>query len=67
LANDLDGDAALVWLEQRFDDDEERATALVSDANLLYDVAFVERGEVRRVIRLRRANRREVSHYVENI
>ena len=30
-------------------------------------VAFVERGEVCRVISLRRANRREVKHYVESI
>ena len=30
-------------------------------------VAFVERGEVRRPISLRRANRREVKRYVETI
>ena len=33
---------------------------------ILYYVAFVERGEVRRIISLRRANRREVRRYVEN-
>lgn len=32
-----------------------------------YYVAFVDRGEARRVISLRRANRREVKHYVENL
>jgi plasmid stabilization system protein ParE len=32
----------------------------------LYYVAFVDRGDVRRAISLRRANRREVKHYVEN-
>jgi uncharacterized protein len=36
------------------------------DATLYY-VAFVERGDVRRVISLRRATRREVKHYVECI
>nr|WP_235923244.1 BrnT family toxin [Candidatus Chlorobium masyuteum] len=30
-------------------------------------MAFVDRGDVRRVISLRRANRREVKHYVENL
>ena len=29
-------------------------------------VAFVDRGEALRIISLRRANRREVKHYVEN-
>jgi uncharacterized DUF497 family protein len=33
----------------------------------LYYVAFVDKGEVRRVISLRRATRREMKHYVENI
>jgi uncharacterized DUF497 family protein len=31
-----------------------------------YTVAFVDRGEVRRIISLRRANRREVKHYVQS-
>lgn len=33
----------------------------------LYYVAFVERGDARRIISLRRATRREVKHYVDNI
>ena len=41
--------------------------ALVPKTEILYYVAFVDRGDVRRVISLRRANRREVKHYVENI
>ena len=32
----------------------------------LYFVAFVERGESRRIISLRKANEREVQTYVEN-
>ena len=43
VAGELDWDAALVWVDERF-----------------------EYGEVRRVISLRRANRREVKHYVKN-
>ncbi len=40
--------------------------ALAPRTGTLYYVAFVDRGEVRRIISLRRANRREVKHYVEN-
>lgn len=39
------------------------ALAPIGDA--LFFVAFVDREPVRRIISLRRANRREVSHYVE--
>jgi uncharacterized protein len=34
--------------------------------NILSYVAFVDRGSLRRIISLRRANRREVKHYVES-
>lgn len=40
--------------------------ALAPDTGILYFVAFVDRGTVRRVISLRRANRREVKHYVQS-
>jgi uncharacterized protein len=67
LAIELDWDAALVWIDERFEYDEMRMIALAPKTEILYYVAFVDRGEVRRVISLRRANRREVTHYVENI
>ena len=41
--------------------------ALAPKTEILYYVAFLELGEVRRVISLRRANRREVKHYVQSI
>ncbi|MCL1960504.1 MAG: BrnT family toxin [Desulfovibrionaceae bacterium] len=41
--------------------------ALAPETNTLYCVAFVDRGQRRRIISLRRAERREVKHYVENI
>lgn len=44
VAGELDWEAALLWMDDRF-----------------------EYGEVRRIISLRRANRREVKHYVENL
>lgn len=39
--------------------------ALAPRTGILYYVAFVDRSRVRRVISLRRANRREVKHYVQ--
>lgn len=66
LARRLDWDAALVWVDDRFDYDETRMIALAPAASTLYYVAFVDRDEVRRIISLRRAERREVKHYVEN-
>ena len=66
LAAELDWEAALVWIDDRFDYGEARMIALAPRATVLYCVAFVDRGAVRRIISLRRANRREVNHYVEN-
>ena len=67
LARELDWDSALVCIDDRFGYDELRMIALAPKTNTLYYVAFVERGDRRRVISLRRATRREVKHYVENI
>lgn len=67
LAAELDWDDALVWVDGRFLYGEVRMIALAPRTNILYYVAFVNRGEVQRVISLRRATRREVKHYVENI
>ena len=69
LAGELDWEAALVWVDDRFEYAELRmiALALAPKTNTLYYVAFVDRGAARRIISLRRANRREVKHYVESI
>ena len=67
LAEELDWDAALVWVDDRFEYGELRMIALAPKTGTLYCVAFVERAAARRIISLRRANRREVKHYVENI
>lgn len=66
LADGLDWDAAWVWVDERVDYGELRMIALAPQIQVLYYVAFVDRGDVRRVISLRRANRREVKHYVKN-
>ena len=67
LATELDWDAALVWVDERFGYDEVRMIALAPKTNTLYYVAFVDRGRVRRIISLRRANRLEVKHYAQSI
>lgn len=66
LAAELDWDAALVWINGRFEYGEVRMIALSPKTDTLYYVAFTDRADVRRIISLRRATRREVKHYVEN-
>ena len=66
LAGELDWEAALVWIDERFAYGETRMIALAPKTEILYYVAFVERGDVRRIISPRRANRREVKYYVQN-
>lgn len=67
FAKQLDWDSALVWIDDRFEYGEMRMVALAPETGVVYYVAFVDRSEVRRVISLRRANRKEVKHYVDNI
>jgi uncharacterized DUF497 family protein len=65
FASELDWDAALLWVDNRRDYGEMRMLALAPRTAILHYVAFVDRGDVRRVISLRRANRREVRRYVQ--
>ncbi|MFY9822312.1 MAG: BrnT family toxin [Thermoanaerobaculia bacterium] len=67
LAGELDWDAALVWIDDRFEYGETRMVALAPTTSILYYVAFVDRGEAMRIISLRPANRREVKHYVQSL
>lgn len=66
LAAALDWDEALVWVDDRHEYGEVRMIALAPDTGVLYYVAYVDRGDARRIISLRKANRREVKHYVES-
>lgn len=59
-------DVAIVWIDDRFDYDELRMRALVPADSVLYYVAFVDRDDLRRIISLRRASRKEVNSYVKN-
>ena len=67
LADELNWEAALVWIDDRFEYGELCMIALAPKTSILYYVAFVDRGKMRRIISLRQANRREVTHYVKNI
>jgi uncharacterized DUF497 family protein len=66
-AAELSWDAALVWIDDRADYGEVRMVALAPLGDVLYFVAFVDREPAKRIISLRRANRREVNHYVKAI
>jgi uncharacterized DUF497 family protein len=67
VASELDWEAARVWVDDRFEYEELRMIALARKSEVLYYVAFVDKGEARWIISLRRANRREVKHYVEPV
>ena len=67
FAEKLIWDEAYVGVDPRFAYDELRMIGLVPEGSTLYYVAFVDRGDVRRIISLRLAERREVKKYVENI
>ena len=67
LAEKLVWDEEYVLVDPRYPYDELRMIGLVPEGNTLYYVAFVDRGDVRRTISLRLAERREVKKYVENI
>jgi uncharacterized protein len=66
FASELDWGSALVWVDERFEYDELRMIALAPETNTVYHVAFVDRDDVRRIISLRRATRREVNLYVQS-
>ena len=66
LAADLEWDSAVVWMDGRKDYGEARPCALAPIGQRLYFVAFVERGDARRAISLRKANIREVTYYAKN-
>ena len=65
LASELEWEQALIWVDDRFEYGEPRMIALAPRTGALYYVAFVDRHRVHRIISLRRANRREVKHYVQ--
>lgn len=67
LGAELEWDDALAWVDDRIQYGESRIVGLAPHAGIIYYVAFVDRGNVRRIISLRRANRREVKYYDQAI
>ncbi len=66
FAGDLEWDDALVWIDVRYAYPELRMLALVPAGSRLFYVSFVDNDDVRRIISLRFATRREIKHYVKN-
>ena len=58
---------ALVWIDDRAGYGGARMVALAPIGAILYFEAFADRVAVTRITSLRRANRREISHYVKAI
>jgi len=61
----IDWDDALSWPDERKDYGETRMCALGSIDDRLYYVVYVDRGETRRIISLRKANLREITRHAE--
>lgn len=65
LALDLEWESAVTWPDARRMYGEPRQCGIGYIGLRLFFVAFVDRADGRRVISLRKANRREVSRYAE--
>jgi len=59
----FDWETAVIWPDTRFNYGEARMSALGYIGTRLYSVAFVDRGDIRRIINLRKANPREYRRY----
>lgn len=64
-AAQLEWDTTLTWPDLRRDYGEPRQCGIGYIGRRLYAVAFVDRAESRRIISLRKANRREVNRYAQ--
>jgi uncharacterized DUF497 family protein len=64
-ARALDWESAVAWPDLRKDYGEDRMIALGYIGNRLFNVVFVDRDGVRRIISLRKANKREELRYAE--
>ena len=58
-------DEAVTWPDQRHEYGEHRMAGLGYIGSHLFYVVFVDRGEERRIISLRKANQREVKRYAK--
>lgn len=65
VADSLEWDTAITWLDTREEYGEDRECGIGYIGLTLYFVAFVDRDQTRRIISLRKANRTEVKRYAE--
>ena len=65
--SDFDFDTAVVVLDDRFSYRETRFVALGLIGPRVHQLAFTMRGNVIRVISLRKANKREIKTYVDTV
>lgn len=63
LAANFDLETAKIWADTRKDYGEERYIALGAIGERLFSMVFTVRGDVLRIISLRKANKREVNSY----
>ncbi len=61
----IDWDDTLIWQDVRREYREIRMIALAPIGERLYCVVYVDRGDERRIISLRKANNREKRHYAK--
>jgi uncharacterized protein len=64
-ASDFEWDEAVTWPDERKDYGEPRMVGIGYIGNRLYVIVFVDRGDERRIISLRKANKREESIYAQ--
>lgn len=64
-ASDFEWDDSVVWPDERRDYGEDRMVGIGYIGNRLYVIVFVDRGDERRIISLRKANKREESIYAQ--
>ncbi|RYF47975.1 MAG: BrnT family toxin [Comamonadaceae bacterium] len=67
LASEIDWSAVQCFVDDRADYGEVREVGYTVIAQRLYSVVFVQRGDVMRIISLRKANSREIRHYEKSI
>ena len=63
--DNVEWDDAPCWKDARRDYGEERMCAIAYIGSRLYYVVYVDRGNVRRFISLRKANLKEIGRYAE--
>ena len=64
-AVEFDWDTALTWKDQRNDYKEHRMRGIGYIGMRLFHIVYVDRGEQRRIISLRKANKREEKRYAK--